>query len=100
MDFMEFWLCLLLNDPIKLYKINNYMSTSEILNLTPENVWKYFYELTKIPRPTGQMEEVTQFMINFGKSLNLETIQDKVRSEEHTSELQSRPHLVCRLLLE
>src|SRR5690554_7271953 len=24
----------------------------------------------------------------------------KERSEEHTSELQSRPHLVCRLLLE
>src|SRR5437870_13037866 len=26
--------------------------------------------------------------------------EDKVRSEEHTSELQSRGHLVCRLLLE
>src|SRR3989442_9903425 len=25
---------------------------------------------------------------------------DRERSEEHTSELQSRPHLVCRLLLE
>src|SRR3989442_2720694 len=25
---------------------------------------------------------------------------DGSRSEEHTSELQSRPHLVCRLLLE
>src|SRR3989442_11124645 len=25
---------------------------------------------------------------------------DRSRSEEHTSELQSRPHLVCRLLLE
>src|SRR6266498_5581742 len=25
---------------------------------------------------------------------------DAARSEEHTSELQSRPHLVCRLLLE
>src|SRR5690554_7787711 len=25
---------------------------------------------------------------------------DCFRSEEHTSELQSRPHLVCRLLLE
>src|SRR3989442_3172692 len=25
---------------------------------------------------------------------------DAERSEEHTSELQSRPHLVCRLLLE
>src|SRR5690554_7110828 len=27
-------------------------------------------------------------------------IEKFVRSEEHTSELQSRPHLVCRLLLE
>src|SRR5436305_11705310 len=25
---------------------------------------------------------------------------DAARSEEHTSELQSRPHIVCRLLLE
>src|SRR5690554_7055039 len=32
-----------------------------------------------------------------------EAIKDRItkgRSEEHTSELQSRPHLVCRLLLE
>src|SRR5436305_1301071 len=38
------------------------------------------------------------------KSLGLEPLfREKtglVRSEEHTSELQSRPHLVCRLLLE
>src|SRR6266498_4385497 len=27
-------------------------------------------------------------------------VHGRVRSEEHTSELQSRPHLVCRLLLE
>src|SRR5690554_6988928 len=27
-------------------------------------------------------------------------INELLRSEEHTSELQSRPHLVCRLLLE
>src|SRR3989442_11223579 len=30
----------------------------------------------------------------------LETPFSDKRSEEHTSELQSRPHLVCRLLLE
>src|SRR5690554_7434530 len=30
----------------------------------------------------------------------LGTSLDQIRSEEHTSELQSRPHLVCRLLLE
>src|SRR3989442_9787799 len=29
-----------------------------------------------------------------------ENIRGYDRSEEHTSELQSRPHLVCRLLLE
>src|SRR5436305_10923090 len=29
-----------------------------------------------------------------------EVRRDVARSEEHTSELQSRPHLVCRLLLE
>src|SRR5690554_7014474 len=28
------------------------------------------------------------------------TMTQMLRSEEHTSELQSRPHLVCRLLLE
>src|SRR2546422_1622959 len=27
-------------------------------------------------------------------------VRDEIRSEEHTSELQSRLHLVCRLLLE
>src|SRR5690554_6964320 len=31
---------------------------------------------------------------------NPDTVRMVVRSEEHTSELQSRPHLVCRLLLE
>src|SRR5690554_7586980 len=30
----------------------------------------------------------------------LVTVLKEGRSEEHTSELQSRPHLVCRLLLE
>src|SRR3712207_8815230 len=30
----------------------------------------------------------------------VEDIRDRLRSEEHTSELQSRQYLVCRLLLE
>ena len=54
------------------------MSTSEILNLNPKNVWKHFFAITQIPRPTGQMEEITQFVIDFGKSLHLEVKQDKV----------------------
>src|SRR5690554_7048552 len=35
-----------------------------------------------------------------GTSPNLVFRCMNMRSEEHTSELQSRPHLVCRLLLE
>src|SRR3989442_6071464 len=35
-----------------------------------------------------------------GKSENSLRLYSHCRSEEHTSELQSRPHLVCRLLLE
>src|SRR3989442_9811878 len=34
-----------------------------------------------------------------GRALDQES-STSIRSEEHTSELQSRPHLVCRLLLE
>src|SRR5690554_7176987 len=37
----------------------------------------------------------------YGQALNYYLkAQEFNRSEEHTSELQSRPHLVCRLLLE
>ncbi len=53
------------------------MSTTEILNLSPKSVWKYFHDLNQIPRPTGQMDEVTKYVIELGKSLNLETKQDK-----------------------
>src|SRR5436305_7545294 len=34
------------------------------------------------------------------RSVPMGAVVRQVRSEEHTSELQSRPHLVCRLLLE
>lgn len=53
------------------------MATTEILALNPQNVWKHFYSLTQIPRPTGQMDRVTRFVLDFGRLLNLETKQDK-----------------------
>jgi len=51
--------------------------SKEIMNLAPANVWKHFYALTQIPRPSGQMKEITAFIENFGKSLGLETKKDK-----------------------
>lgn len=51
--------------------------SAEIKDLSPRHVWGYFYDLTQIPRPTGQMEAVTQYVLAFGKSLGLETLQDE-----------------------
>src|SRR5690625_1170710 len=42
----------------------------------------------------------TIFSIFFGLIIGIISAVRKYRSEEHTSELQSRGHLVCRLLLE
>jgi dipeptidase D len=50
--------------------------TTDIRMLAPRPVWGYFYELAQIPRPTGQMDAVTRFMVDFGRGLGLETGQD------------------------
>ena len=47
-----------------------------ILDLKPSNVWKHFYALTQIPRPSGQSEKITGFIEDFGKSIGLETTLD------------------------
>ena len=36
-----------------------------IQSLAPQNVWKHFYSLTQIPRPSGYMQPVTDFLLNF-----------------------------------
>src|SRR5207253_10010500 len=46
----------------------------------------------------AQIIRVPQYMLHVGKR-GL-AVGHEARSEEHTSELQSRGHLVCRLLLE
>src|SRR3989442_7965793 len=43
---------------------------------------------------SDQLAEHQQVTLEEGQ-----TWRERTRSEEHTSELQSRPHLVCRLLL-
>jgi dipeptidase D len=52
--------------------------SKEILNLEPKEVWKYFYDLTQVPRPSKHEDKIQEFMVNFGQSLGLETIKDEV----------------------
>lgn len=51
--------------------------SKDIKTLSPNAVWEYFYDLTQIPRPTGYTQNVQKYLINFGKKLGLETVQDE-----------------------
>ena len=52
--------------------------SKEILNLEPKALWKHFYSLTQIPRPSKKEAKVIEFMKKFGEDLGLETIVDEV----------------------
>jgi dipeptidase D len=45
-------------------------------NIEPQIVWKHFESLNAVPRPSKKEERVIQFMLDFGKGLNLETLKD------------------------
>ena len=47
-------------------------------NLQPKGLWESFYSLTQIPRPSGKRKEIATFLVNYGKSLGLETLQDEI----------------------
>ena len=51
---------------------------SDIRNLEPKIVWNFFYDLTRIPRISKKEKKVVDYIVNFGKEHNLETVVDKV----------------------
>lgn len=50
---------------------------NSIKDLEPNGVWKNFYSLTQIPRPSKKEAKVIAFMKNFGESLGLDTMVDE-----------------------
>ena len=49
-----------------------------VRNLEPQVLWKHFADLNDVPRPSKKEERVVAFMMEFGKSLGLETIKDSI----------------------
>ena len=49
---------------------------NDIRNLKPECVWRNFYALTQVPRPSGHREQVQQFLLDFAKKAGVEAFQD------------------------
>lgn len=48
----------------------------EITKLTPSLVWKNFHALTQIPRPSGHVEAVAKYLVEFGKAHGAEAFID------------------------
>jgi len=51
---------------------------NQITQLDPQVVWKNFYALTQIPRPSKHEEKVSEYLYNWGVSHGFETIRDEV----------------------
>ena len=49
---------------------------SEIRNLTPECIWRNFDALTQVPRPSGHLEKVQQFLLDFAAKAGVEAFKD------------------------
>src|SRR5690625_6131045 len=81
-------------DKVKTRPLISFKSDSSMQALFDN--WLYYHQGTVNPIKkinVDQIETCKQFMMEgIGMAI--------LRSEEHTSELQSRGHLVCRLLLE
>ena len=77
------------------------------MNLQPSSVFKCFAQVNQIPRPSKKEEQMIDFLLDFGKKLNLETRRDDAGNviickpatpgmeDRQTIVLQSHMDMVC-----
>ena len=77
------------------------------MNLQPSDVFKCFAQVNQIPRPSKKEEQMIDFLLDFGKKLNLETRRDDAgnviickpatpgKEDRQTIVLQSHMDMVC-----
>ncbi len=72
----------------------------EFSKLEPKDLWKYFIDLTNIPRPSGKEAAVVEYLKSFGKEHGLETIVDEVGNviikKPATSGMQNRKGVILQ----
>lgn len=74
---------------------------SEVLeDLQPQDVFTNFYEITQVPRPSGQMDQIQSFLVAFGEGLGLETLVDDAGNviirRPAAAGLESRPGTILQ----
>jgi len=74
--------------------------SQEVRVLEPDSLWKHFADLNEVPRASKREERVIQFMVDFGKVLDLETIIDEVGNviikKPATSGMENRQTIVLQ----
>ena len=69
--------------------------SEELKKLSPNIIWTYFDEFTKIPRPTYHMKAITDYVASIGKTLGLETLRDETGNvlirKPATQGMENRP---------
>ncbi len=68
--------------------------------LLPQDVFQNFYDITQVPRPSGSMDKIREFLVTFGQTLGLETIVDNagnviIRKPGATG-LEDKPSIVLQ----
>ena len=53
---------------------------AKLVNIKPERVFKYFEDISRIPRGSGNMERIAEFCVEFAKSKNLKVVCDKANN--------------------
>lgn len=51
---------------------------NQLSTIEPKSLWNNFEKINAIPRPSKKEERIIAFMLEFGKSLQLETFTDKI----------------------
>ncbi len=79
----------------------------DMLSLSPKVVWKYFYQMTQVPRPSKKEEKIIAYLENFAQEHNLQYKKDAVGNmviskpatkgyeDRETVVLQSHVDMVC-----
>lgn len=73
---------------------------SEIKNLKPECIWRNFDALTQVPRPSGHLEKVQQFLLDFAKNTGVEAFKDEagniVMRKPATPDMENRKTVILQ----
>jgi dipeptidase D len=71
-----------------------------VRNLEPKALWNHFADLNAVPRPSKKEERIIQFMLDFGKSLGLDTktdaIQNVIIKKPATAGMENRTTLILQ----